>query len=172
MSTETQTEPAAQETAHTPAESRPLDIDSAERGAYDALLRRVADAPVSFDFTWRGIDFRGRIESCNGRLRLAITSTIAALPFSVESPEARQAAIAAVKGKSGADLGDIHLRNGNRIVFETMLELVDQGVGMVNNLVTLLTVAVLRAAPYLDLIAERTVSYRTAAAMKLNPSAV
>gem|GEM_PF-5431727 len=136
------------------AEARPIDIDATVGGAYGALMRRAANAPLAFDFSWRGIDFHGRIEAPRGRLRLALASEIASLPFSVENPEARKSAIAVVEAASRDD-GGIRVVHGHRVVLESRMEIADRRVDTINGLVSLLTVLVLRTAPYLDFLAGR-----------------
>ncbi len=136
------------------AEARPIDIDAAVGGAYGALTRRADKAPLVFGFSWRGIDFHGRIEAPQGRLRLTLASEIASLPFSIEDPAARKSAIAVVEAASRDD-GGIRVVHGHKVVVESQMDIADRRIDTINGLVSLLTVLVLRTAPYLDFLAGR-----------------
>ncbi len=136
------------------AGARPIDIEAAVGGAYGALARRADKTPLVFGFAWRGVDFHCRIEASQGRLRLALASDIASLPFSVEDPEARKSALAVVEAASHDD-GGIRVVHGHKVVLESRMEIADRRIDTVNGLVSLLTVLVLRTAPYLDFLAGR-----------------
>ncbi len=144
----------AGETAPPTGAARPIDIGTLMGGAYGALSRRAEEAPIEFGFSWRGIDFHGRIEAPQGRLRLALASEIASLPFSVEDPEARKSAIAVVEAASRDDNG-IRVVHGHKVVLESRMDIADRRIDTIKGLVSLLTVLVLRTAPYLDFLSGR-----------------
>jgi len=124
--------------------------DPVATDAYDALRRRATGAPLEFTFHWRDTEFTGAIEARDDRLRLALKGHVASLPFSAENSLGRNSLIAALDGDGPCR---INIRDGGRIVIEDSLDLTDTPGATMRDIVTGLVLAILGAAPYLDLIA-------------------
>lgn len=138
----------------------PLDIGTAALGAHGALLRRVINDPLSFTFTWRDIDFKGSFEGREDCLRMIVRCDLASLPYSVEDAVVRDNLLAVVDASGDEPAGKLWVIDGQQIVLRREIEIPMDPVSTVDSIVSALTVLVLRAAPYLDLLAERAVDYR------------
>ena len=136
-------------------QSKGLQIDSAAHGSYGVLRQRLAESSLNFTFNWRGVDFSGRFEAREGGVRLTLHSDVASLPYSAEDPDGREGMLAVVDTFRDDNSGTLKVVCGRKIVIEDVIELAGMAGNTATNIVTSLTVLVLRLAPCLDLLAER-----------------
>lgn len=135
-----------------------LNIDAMAPNAYCELQRRVADKPLRFSFTWRETEFRATVEAGEDGLRLTLQNDLAPLPYSAEDKGRRDNLLAVVDTLNGDSTGKLKVVRGRDIVLEAGIELPQESGNTVNNIISTLTVLVLRAAPHLDFLAERATS--------------
>ena len=128
--------------------------DAMSSGSYAALLRRALRAPLSFTFSWRGIDFTGTFETLEKGIRLSLQCDLGALPFSAEDARARDGLLAIVDAYGDSSSGTLKVVSGQTIVLENAIDLPGSVGGAASNIVTSLTLMVLNTAPFLDLLAE------------------
>lgn len=138
--------------------SNGLTTDVTPPNAYCELQRRVADSPLRFSFTWRETEFRATVEAGEGWLRLTLQNDLAPLPYSVEGKSRRNSLLAIVDTHHGEPAGKLRVVRGRDVVLEGGIELPRGSGNTVNDIVSTLTILVLRAAPHLDLLAERATS--------------
>jgi hypothetical protein len=131
--------------------SLPLDIDA----IVDDEAMSLAQAPIQFDFAYRGIRFACRCEQQDGGAMLKLVGDAGAMPFSAESSEARMAVQAIVEHANGtlaaAPGPAIRLTHG-RILLGTE-RLLPMPITAVS-LVAAIARFVVPALPYLTLLAE------------------
>lgn len=137
-----------------------LDLDSVVQGAYGELLRRVAQSPLNFNFTWHGTSFSGSISGHDDGLRMYLQSNLADIPFSAENAAARGDLLAIVDTHRGGKPAELRVVQGQNLVLDSTLDLPAEGLETVNGIISTLTVMVLRSAPYLDLLAKRASEIR------------
>ncbi len=138
--------------------------DTASLGAYGELLRRVVKSPLNFAFNWRGVDFTGTFDAHHDGIGLTLHSDLAALPYSAENAGQRGEMLAVVDAFRDDAMGKLKVVSGQKIVIESGVDLSDSGDGTVGNIITGLTIMVLRLAPYLDLLAEGAAPHGTSSA--------
>lgn len=136
------------------AASSGLKAGPASLGAYGELLRRVVKSPLNFGFNWRGVDFTGTFDAHQDGIGLTLHSDLAALPYSAEDADQRDALLAVVDAFRGDAVGKLKVASGQKIVIESGIDLSDTSAGTVGDIIAGLTIMVLRVAPYLDLLAE------------------
>lgn len=136
-----------------------LNVDAVAPNAYSELQRRVADSPLRFSFTWRETEFRATVEAGEDGLRLTLQNDLAPLPYSAEDKSRRGNLLAIVDTRDGDSAGKLRVVRGRDIVLEAGIELPQECGNTVNNIISTLTILVLRAAPHLDLLAERATSF-------------
>ena len=158
------TEPGGARAALPDAASGALEADPASLGAYGELLRRVVKSPLNFGFNWRGVDFTGTFDAHQDGIGLTLHSDLAALPYSAENAGQRDELLAVVDAFRGDAVGKLKVVSGQKIVIENGVDLSDSGDGTVGNIITGLTIMVLRLAPYLDLLAEGAAPHGTSSA--------
>lgn len=132
--------------------------DAIAPDAYHELQRRVADSPLHFSFTWRETEFRATVKAGEGGLRLTLQNDLAPLPYSVEDKSRRNNLLAVVDTHHGDSAAKLRVVRGRDVVLEGGIELPRESGNTVNDIVSTLTILVLRAAPHLDLLAERATS--------------
>ena len=143
--------------------AKPLfDGETLSVGGYGELLRRAADAPLVFSFAWRGIGFKSTVESIDRGMRLSLETDLAPIPFSAEDAETRGGLFAIVDTWDGDSEGRLKIVQGRRIVLENDIRLPPPDGQTASTIVSQLTMLVLNAAPYLDLIAEYTPAHPSA----------
>ncbi len=135
-----------------------LASDAIEIDTYGELQRRVADSPLRFSFTWRETKFRATVEASEDGLRLTLHNNVTSLPYSAEDKSRRQDLFAVVDTHRHDSAGKLKIVRGQEIVLDGSIELPEETGNTITDLVSTLTVLVLRAAPHLDLLAESVAS--------------
>ena len=129
-------------------------IEAASTGAYGALRRQLIAAPLNFAFDWHGIEFTGRFSARDEGVRLTLRGNLASLPYSAEDANARSSLLGIVDAFNDETEGTLKVVRGQKIIIEKTIELPRSTGDTANDIVANLTVLVLRAAPYLDLLAD------------------
>ncbi len=117
----------------------------------DGQALTVSDGVIQFDFGYRDIHFAGRLEQAAGQAHLKLVGDLGPMPFSAESPAAR-AGLARIIEAANADLGAEAFRvtQGRVLLGSDMAVAVPVSA---TGLVTPVTLFLLPAEPYLELIA-------------------
>jgi hypothetical protein len=131
-----------------------IDLTPASLGAYGELLKRANAQPLAFRFEWRGVDFQGLVSGRDDGLRMSIETSLAALPYTSESPAAREELLAVIDTLCDPNIGRIRVVQGHKIILENEFELPDNIGTTINSIVVTLTIMVLRATPYLQALGE------------------
>ena len=122
-------------------------------GSYGELRRRLAGSPLNFTFNWHGIEFAGRFDASKNGIALALRGQFGSLPYSAEDSAARSELIGVIEASPDVPAGRLKVVCGRKTVLDTTIDLPRVKGNTASEIVACLAVMVLRAAPYLELIA-------------------
>lgn len=123
---------------------------SAGRSAGD-LSRKKSDGKLEFGFEYRRIPFVVQAVANNQGTDMSLRASLGNLPFTAEDPERRATAIAILEIASSDLGGRIRLTREQRLVLDEQIRLDEPLTPSV--LLTRTATVVLRAKPYLELLA-------------------
>lgn len=126
--------------------------------AQSELLRRITNKALEFTFRWRGVTFHGRLESGDGKTRLTLFAELGVVPYSTENRSRRRTMLAVVDTLSGQQHGRIRLVTNQTLIHENEIEIPTSSGCTANNIIASVTRLVLETAPYLDAVAELTLT--------------
>ncbi len=122
-------------------------------GSYGELRRRLAASPLNFTFKWHGVEFTGRFDASKNGVTLALRGRFGSLPYSAEDSAARSELIGVIEASPDVPAGRLKVVRGREIVLDTTIDLPRVKGNTASEIVASLAVMVLRAAPYLELLA-------------------
>jgi len=134
--------------------AKPIDVNSVVIDEHGELERRAPKIPFSFSFRWRGTEFEGRVQQDGAGLCLLLKTELGTLPYSAENANLRSRVLAAIED------GPHSQRCGVTVTSHQTAELtrevpISAASGLTAiALVTNVAIAVLGAAPYLDLLSD------------------
>lgn len=133
-----------------------LDLADAADGAVgmnmDAdLVSGAADRRLEYGFEFRGIPVVVRADASGQKTQIEMRASLGVLPFSAEDRESRATAMAILDSASADTGGNIRLDRHQRVVFVEAFT--TESILTPAVLMTLVAKKVLRAKPYLELLA-------------------
>ena len=130
----------------------PIEISSVSVSAEGMIEERGEDNPVTFRFAFLGHRFSGQAFATDAGARLVIGADLLPLPYSIESRERRQRALALLQATRL--LPHTRLMTGANMSVRAVGELPVERPLTAGRLIGAVTVLLLELLPYLALVAE------------------
>jgi hypothetical protein len=130
----------------------PIEISSVSVSAEGMIEERGEDNPVAFRFAFLGHQFSGQAVATEAGARLAIGAVLLPLPYSIESRERRQRALALLQATR--QLPHTRLMTGANMSVRAVGEIPVERPLTAGRLIGATTVLLLELMPYLALVAE------------------
>lgn len=131
----------------------PIEVNSVSVSPEGMIAVRAEDSPVAFRFSFLGHDFNGQaVGAKKGDTRLTIAADLLPLPYSIESRQRRQRALALLQATH--HLPHTRLVTGPSMSVRAVGELPVERPLTAGRLVGAITVLLLELMPYLALVEE------------------
>jgi len=130
----------------------PIEISSVSVSAEGIIEERGEDSPVTFRFAFLGHQFSGQAFTTEAGARLTIGADLLPLPYSIESRERRQRALALLQATR--QLPHTRLMTGANMSVRAVGEIPVERPLTAGRLIGATTVLLLELMPYLALVAE------------------
>lgn len=130
----------------------PIQVNSVAVDKDGMIERRTPKIPFCFSFQWRGSVFEGRVQQAGSDLSLKLSTRLGVLPYTAENAGLRDSVLGAIEQASEDKLCGVSVTDNQAAMLTREVPIASSAVLTASALVTNIAVAVLGAAPYLDLL--------------------
>lgn len=133
--------------------TEPFEVNSVVVDEDGLIARRAPKIPFSFSFRWRNSTFDGVVQQDGVGLCLKLKTQLGVLPYTAENASLRDSVLGAIDEAADSERCGVQVTNNQAAVLTREVPIAAEAGLTASALVTNIAVAVLGAAPHLDLLA-------------------